>query len=400
MSELYTLSNQPQSNQLLYQGEVVSIDDSSKSGILKIKILGLDNDVADKDLPPAYPIFNFAFFRVLPKKGERVFVFLEKGGSESRFNQEKRYWIGISVSTIANINYDPYYYTASSHESDGWVKVKNVTGIPKAIGTYPLEDHIGIYGRKNTDLLFKDEEIILRSGRHVRNNPLEFNKIDPAYIQIKYNTNTDYSKEIKTITKTIKLEPEYKITAGLYGVATKIKIFKLSDDSLVEEYEESFVSENETIAKAKEKILEYQTKYQKFIFSSENQEFRNLPQRFKSIKTIKEQVPVNNQEKRPIENSTINIVANRINILSHKTNSYKLTDPNYIVDPFEQKKIEDEAHPMVYGDKLIELLKLIKEFITTHVHPYNGMSPVKDTIVQKILNYDLTQIINENIKIN
>lgn len=400
MSELYTLQGQSSNQPILYQGKVVSINDDSKSGILKIRILGIDNDVADQDLPPAYPIFNFAFFRVLPKKGERVFVFLEKNLSNSKYNQEKRYWIGISISTIGNIYYDPYYYTASSHELDGWVEAPNVVGQPKAVGTYPKENEIGIYGRKNTDLLLKDEEVILRAGRHMRNNSLDFNKVDPAYIQIKYTSNTDYSLQTKTITKNVTLVPEYKITATNVDQTISVKVFKISDNSLVENFAQSLPSKNEAIKVGKEKILEFQTKYQKFTFSSENEEFNKLPKSFKNTKIIKEQVPLNNSDKQPVENSTINIVANKINLLSHKTNNYKLTDPNYLITPQEQIKIEEEGHPLVYGDKLIELLKLIKEFITTHVHPYNGMSPVKDTIVQKILNYDLNQIINENIKSN
>lgn len=398
MSELYTIKDE-RYERLFYEGEVIEVDDSSKSGILKVKLLGIDNDVAKKDLPPAYPLINFAFFRVLPKVGERVFVMV-MGKANEKYNQGKRYWLGPSISSIQNINYDPFYYTASSHESDGWTKPKNISGLPKAVGTYAKQEEVAIYGRANTDIVLKENELIFRGGRHLRNNPLEFNQIDPAYMQIKYTVDDESVKEFKTITKTVTIDPEYKIVGNVYETSVIVKVLKVSDNSLIEEYKANLETNIEAIAKAKENILVFQKKYPKFIFTTQTSELSGMPQKFKNTKIVKEKVQLSNNEKNVKENSTINLVANKINILSHKTNNFKLTDPNYTISPQEQQKIDEKAHPLVYGDKLIEFINLVKEFIVSHVHPYNGMSPVKSDTVQKILNFDLNQIINENIRIN
>ena len=74
------------------------------------------------------------------------------------------------------------------------------------------------------------------------------------------------------------------------------------------------------------------------------------------------------------ERGTItNIVANKINLLTHKDGSpiINLNNQNLINDE-EMKKIFSEAHQLPFGDILLEYLKLLKNAIFSHVHNGNG----------------------------
>ena len=38
-----------------------------------------------------------------------------------------------------------------------------------------------------------------------------------------------------------------------------------------------------------------------------------------------------------------------------------------------QVEINTKAHPLVYGDKLVEFLELVRGYVEYHVHPYDGV---------------------------
>jgi hypothetical protein len=112
---------------------------------------------------------------------------------------------------------------------------------------------------------------------------------------------------------------------------------------------------------------------------------------------IKEATEKNKEEK----GTVINMVANKINLISHQGNpKFVLNDQDSLITDQELKKILTETHPLVYGDKLIELLSLVKEFVTNHTHPYPGLPPVKDKKTLELLNFNLESIISQNIRIN
>lgn len=77
--------------------------------------------------------------------------------------------------------------------------------------------------------------------------------------------------------------------------------------------------------------------------------------------------------------SVTNIVANKINLITHKEGSprFNVTDQNGLISDEELAKILDEAHQLPFGDVLIEYLKLLKEALFAHVHNGNG-NPATD----------------------
>lgn len=101
----------------------------------------------------------------------------------------------------------------------------------------------------------------------------------------------------------------------------------------------------------------------------------------------------------------VNVVSNKINLLTHKNGSprFALSDQDSMISSSELDKILAEAHPMVYGDLLVNYLKLLRNALINHVHAYNGL-PAEDLSgrndVEDYLAFDLKSILSSNIKIN
>jgi len=103
------------------------------------------------------------------------------------------------------------------------------------------------------------------------------------------------------------------------------------------------------------------------------------------------------------------IVSNKINLLTHKDGSprFNLTNQENLISDEEMSKILKEAHPLVFGDVLLEYLRLLKDAFLTHVH--NGNTPTdlvgagnKQSVDQfKKKSDDLEKtMLSMNIKIN
>ena len=74
-----------------------------------------------------------------------------------------------------------------------------------------------------------------------------------------------------------------------------------------------------------------------------------------------------------------NIVANKINLITHKDGSprFNVTGQDMLISEDEMFRILEEAHQLPFGDVLIEYLKLLKEALFAHVHNGNG-NPATD----------------------
>ena len=100
--------------------------------------------------------------------------------------------------------------------------------------------------------------------------------------------------------------------------------------------------------------------------------------------------------------SSVNIVADRINLLSHDSkNLFTLNDRKDLISDEEMKKILKEAHPLVYGDELIEfLMKFIQKVFKTHTHPFAQDPPIFDSSQEAILNTDLNSMLSQSVRTN
>lgn len=99
--------------------------------------------------------------------------------------------------------------------------------------------------------------------------------------------------------------------------------------------------------------------------------------------------------------SLINIVADRINLLSHDSRTdFKLTDPEKLITDEELSRIMTNAHPLPYGDELINFLKQLIHVFRNHTHPFPMDKPCFTTPEEKILSTDLDKFLSESIRIN
>lgn len=87
------------------------------------------------------------------------------------------------------------------------------------------------------------------------------------------------------------------------------------------------------------------------------------------------------------ESSLINIVADKINLLTHESAlNFNLKDKNDLISDEELKKIFREAHPIPYGDVLANYLKLLVDIFRTHHHTFAYKKPEFTDIEEKELN--------------
>jgi hypothetical protein len=272
-------------------GKVVSNVDEFDGNRVKVRIKGIDDKLADSELPFAFPLLA-KFINIVPSKGESVFIFVLK--ENNKF--DNRMYLGPIISQPHKISYDPHFYSSGSLLNSGLVSPEKAPSTnPDAKGIFPSVKDISVQGRDNTDLLFKPNEIILRVGRHDVNSNLKFNKKTPGYIQLKNN-------------------------------------IKLSDKNY---------------------------------------------------------------------GSALNIVGNRINLLSHNGSPrFNLTGQDDTILDSEMEKIFEKAHKMVYGDLLVELMTVLKKSYVTHVHAYTGLPPIQDENLSNVMSYNLTSILSDNIRLN
>jgi len=167
--------------------------------------------------------------------------------------------------------------------------------VDTAKGVFPDKKYVSIQGKNNSDITFKDNEVLIRAGQHKKKQPLIFNSINPGYLQIKH------------------------------GVTIENKLSTVS-----------------------------------------------------------------------------NLVSDKINLLTYNGDKiFNLTNNTNMISDDEIKKIIEQAHPSVYGDLLVDFLIYMKNYLLNHVHAYSGTKPISDpATTNKLINFNLSNILSKNIKIN
>lgn len=99
--------------------------------------------------------------------------------------------------------------------------------------------------------------------------------------------------------------------------------------------------------------------------------------------------------------SLVNIVADRINLLSHDSRtSFRLGDRKDLVDDDTLKDVMKNAHPLPYGDDLVYWLRKLVEVFKSHTHPYVMLPPAFNEADKEVLNTDLSDYLSEAVRIN
>lgn len=168
-------------NRTIFYGIVISINDKTDGGIIKVKIPELDNRTADNDLPDCYPM-QPKFFHVYPQIDEIVRIFIE----DNKFPERSRFWLGPVISQLQKIGYDSKFSALSTTNLALTKPEKAPTTYPDAIGVFPTKEDIAIVGKVNTDIILKVNELHFRAGKHENNDILKLNVKNPASIIMVY----------------------------------------------------------------------------------------------------------------------------------------------------------------------------------------------------------------------
>jgi hypothetical protein len=423
---------------LIRVAEVMSVEDPKKTGRIKVRIDGIDKgDITVESLPYCVPLTP-RFLNVMPKVGELVLVFQyehKKGLKYTEFSSQ-RFWIGPIISQSNKLGYDPIV-DARSIMTGGKFKVPDIT-LSNTTGVFPNDDDIALQSRGNTDVILKEGQIWIRAGKYKDTEERnQFNDRDLGYIQVKYGGNELVrTLEDKVITNYVYDKAETSInvqidtinsnnqtlagnlTPNEYSQSSKtivrILVKKIKNNSTLLEQnffnpgfpnrESAIIAATTAIkpfvvgkwklkSNADEILKEYggdlALKTRVAFFKGNKKEVK------KTVKVVKMQA---NTDK---SSSVINMVGNKINLISHDgPHTFNLTNPEELITTEEQKKINNQAHPLVYGDILVEFLELVKSYVAGHTHNYHGMPATELPNKINVLNFDLDSILNKNINSN
>ena len=203
----------PSGFKMMQLGQVISVDpipvnqtDPSQKNkdllynsdpyIIRCRIVGgqYDNplDTIEK-LPNCFPLMP-KMLAPIPKQNETVLLFMYS--SDDRYSD--RYYIGPLTSNLNLINNQSLEAGSTANLSTGFYlpqrdlsKVESVKGV---YADYDTDNTFTIHGRDNADIVFKPSEVLIRAGKFLENKPLEFNGVNPSYIQIKSNFTLENKK--------------------------------------------------------------------------------------------------------------------------------------------------------------------------------------------------------------
>lgn len=293
----------------IYFCMVESVLDENDGLRIKVRIPSIDptekQDPYFERVPYCFPLLP-KHLHVNPRIGEMVLVILQNPNAP----RGNRFFIGPIISQQCMLDYDPFNYSAQVLLQGTQIGKAEPIPImnPENDGTIPDRNDIVIQGRQNTEVALKPSELRLRCGFKAcptSKDPKErliFNKVSPAYIQMKYGT-----------------------------------------------------------------------------FSNNSKKFGD----------------------RDVFHSEINVVADRINLLSHDSKQhFELNDRKDLIAKEELEKIYDMAHVLPYGDVLVEFMKQFVRIFNTHTHPFPMMPPALNSVDTKTLDPNWNDMLSNTIRIN
>lgn len=206
--------------QIMFMGRCVNSDDPYMLG--RIRVYPEDQNIADR-LASVYnfneekdawndndpfvflPLLPYFIYQV-PKVGELVSVIYTNPEFKTLKGQFYVQGPFSSPTAIFNENYNSAKtFLDSGIRNRPYPAVKNKNGEyynPKTIGVFPEPSDVAILGRNNTDIVLKDNEILIRAGKHNKFSKLEMPtaNINRAFIQLtNYQTTEQYGQNEKLI---------------------------------------------------------------------------------------------------------------------------------------------------------------------------------------------------------
>lgn len=167
--------------------KVISVDDDSDAGRIRVRLIPEDNKTKDADLPYAYPLLP-KMFHIIPKKGEAVYVDTQNVGD----SRSIRRYIGPIISQNNHMLYEPFELKALSTMRGSRISPEVAESLkPETEGAYPTKEDVALMGRKYADIILTENDVRLRSGVKLvddkNTSNVEFNSKNPAFLKLRYN---------------------------------------------------------------------------------------------------------------------------------------------------------------------------------------------------------------------
>lgn len=178
-------------------GKVINIEDENDGGRIKVELLPSDSRTEKDKIQYAFPLLP-KMISVKPKVGEAVFIL----NADDNKDYSQRYYIGPIISQSQFIYKDTSIYGATA-TLDGGIKSPSsaITRDPNTNGVFGAPDDIAIYGRRNSDIILKDNDLLLRCGCKYTDSgdstKIVFNNEAsnrPAYIKLHFDDTNDDKK--------------------------------------------------------------------------------------------------------------------------------------------------------------------------------------------------------------
>lgn len=301
---------------MVYIGKVVSTTDSEGCDRIKVFIQNIDKDANVDKLPYCLPLMP-KLVQVKPKIGEMVVIV--PLNDEDIYNSKQRFYIGPIISQKNRMYKDLDSTSLTGFNTSKTKPLDNDEKTKRSKGCYGSDDDVCIYGRKNSDILLGDNDVMIRCGSRIvktdGNTAPEscFNEENPSFVKLEYH------EQPESVTK------------------------KLWDNN-------------------KKEWVDKDSKY----------------------------------------NSVSTVVGDEINFISTKDYQKEVTDgKSKQITSDDMKVLIENCHPMVYGDKLVEYLSLLRDIFMAHVHNWGPSKPVLDPIShKKLMEFDFNTIISENSRVS
>lgn len=178
-------SNSDNGDTIIRLARVVSVDDEYNGS--RIKAL-LAEDKFDNEVPYAYPLLP-NLIHIIPKIGEAVLLIC----SNIKSTNSQRFYIGPIIHQPQFVNMDVYKDAVSLLKNDKNKILPSLEKNPDTHGAYANKDEVAILGRKDSDLIFSDNDVRLRCGVHLTDNDNKlnsvFNKQTPTFVKLKHHDN-------------------------------------------------------------------------------------------------------------------------------------------------------------------------------------------------------------------
>lgn len=174
---------------ILYPAKVVNVDDPSNQNRIQARIIevdvngnqrgGKDAHATDSQLPWCMPLVP-EFFHVRPQVDELVWVILENPSD----NSSTRYWSGPVISTQAKLKYQRWTDSIKILEISNFSPNPSTKTNQSASILFPSQGDIAIQGRDDADLILRQRESYLVSGKFQKGT-LDPNIKSPSFLQLK-----------------------------------------------------------------------------------------------------------------------------------------------------------------------------------------------------------------------